>query len=108
MAEVKAQKTQMSKVTLVENVNIEVSVDSLQVTRIWEGPLARWNRWHPEIQVRVGDRIIKVNGRQNCADDMLAEMISATSVLTFVVRRSSRPSTPKGWGSKAPTLPLAL
>lgn len=105
-AEVQAHKTQPNKDMLVENLNVDMSVDStLQVARIREGPLARWNRMHPDIQVRVGDHIVKVNGQQKGVSDMLADLVSTTGVVSFVVRRPSRPTTPRGRNSATPSLP---
>lgn len=82
---------QAMKEVQLENLSIDVSglESQLQVARIREGPVARWNRIHPELQVKAGDHIVRVNGHRRPAPDMAAELGAASGNFTLVARRPS-------------------
>lgn len=80
-------------VVRVEKDESEVGVDVLQhdsetllINRVKSGPILRWNRSHPELSVRQGDRIVEVNFWRGNSNRMISLMRSERS-LRLVLRR---------------------
>lgn len=103
--------TQMMKEMQLENIGIDVNglESQMQVKFIRDGPVARWNKTHPELQVKVGDYIVRVNGHKRLALDMATELGAASGSVTFVARRPSALSHRGGRTSRVntPLLPSA-
>jgi len=62
-----------------------VKVD-LKISRLETGVVTDWNQSHPKDEIKVGDRIVKVNGISGDAPSMLREL-ARTRELSFLVRR---------------------
>lgn len=50
-----------------------------------DGLISNWNKEHPDLQVKVGDQIMEVNGKRESTDDMLTTMRS-DEVLQMVIK----------------------
>lgn len=86
------------KEMLLENLSIDVTgVDSSQllVGKIRDGALAKWNRIHPELQVKLGDSIVRVNGHRRPVLELAHELAAASGNVALVVRRNSLAPGPK-------------
>lgn len=59
---------------------------SVLITAIGEGPVTKWNTENPDRQVKVGDRIVAVNGQRGLAKD-LYDSIKAVKGATFTISR---------------------
>lgn len=59
----------------------------LVVTKVQSGPILEWNASHPNKVVKVGDRIMSINGAVGMsADEMLASLKHSTSVNFLMTR----------------------
>jgi len=82
----------------LENLSIDVTgVDSSQlvVGKIRDGAVAKWNRVHPELQVKLGDSIVRVNGHRRPVLELAHELAAASGNVALVVRRNSIATGPK-------------
>ncbi|CAE8735145.1 unnamed protein product, partial [Polarella glacialis] len=67
-------------------LDVDLLSDCLLVTRVEAGLADMWNQANPDSQLRVGDRIVRVNGLSKDVDAMTASCKSHT-VLEMVVQR---------------------
>mmetsp|Transcript_8832 Transcript_8832/g.16641 ORF Transcript_8832/g.16641 Transcript_8832/m.16641 type:complete len:227 (-) Transcript_8832:110-790(-) len=63
---------------------------SLVIESINEGPIQTWNAEHPDKVVRIGDRIVAVNGTTGNSAQLL-DVIRGTNVLDFRFVRMAEP-----------------
>jgi len=63
---------------------------SLVIESINEGPIHTWNSEHPDKVIRVGDRIIAVNGTQGNSAQLL-EVIRGNNILNLSFVRAAEP-----------------
>lgn len=66
---------------------------ALIITAIQDGPITAWNKLHPDRDVKVGDRIVAVNGTKDFAAKMFDIMKSSTKVQLLI----ARPATDSAW-----------
>lgn len=66
---------------------------SLLITGISQGAVKDWNRAHESFEVRVGDRIVMVDGVQSDASSLAQKMQFAQKVLLKIVRPADLDST---------------
>lgn len=80
----------VTKDTVGTGLEVESIRGMLLVSRVKKGPVSAWNERHadnPEVHVKPGDRIVKVNGKQG-DDEMLIAEVRGSSSLTMLVRRA--------------------
>jgi len=83
---------------MLDNMMIDVNgleSSHLQVARIRDGVISQWNRKHPELQVRVGDHIVRVNGHKKGPADLASELAAASGNVTVVMRRPATVPPPQ-------------
>lgn len=69
---------------------------SLSVARVRDGPVAKWNKAHPDLQVKQGDQIVGINGIRTLGTTSLAnEIVMASGNVTFHLRRPSKAPLPQ-------------
>lgn len=81
-----------AKNMMLDNVMIDVNgmeSSQLQVARIHEGAIAKWNKTHPDMQVRVGDHIVRVNDHKGAPADLAGELAATSGDITILMRRPS-------------------
>lgn len=59
---------------------------TLPIVKISDGACLEWNNQHPELKVRVGDRIIMVDGNRGQAADLVEKLATSQQVLLTIAR----------------------
>lgn len=67
------------------------AVGCLLINQLSEGPIEEWNIVNPGREVRVGDRIIAVNGQKGKAADLLKKLKALNRCLITIVRPRTDP-----------------
>jgi len=62
----------------------------LRVTGVHRGHLRDWNAKHVDCAVRIGDRIVEVNGTRGSSEDLVSVMKGSLQVRMLVVRRPDK------------------
>lgn len=75
--------------TLGIDVHIDRRAGSIIILRLGEGLLAGWNSKRPELEVKVLDRIVAVNGNRTRSDKLLQALKDATGDTKVVIARPS-------------------
>merc|ERR1719464_1753443 len=78
------QKTDGSPLGLA--VDFVSTREVLPVREVTGALAAEWNRDHPDLQVRPGDRIVEVNGARGIADQMMKALKESEVVRLTLVR----------------------
>ena len=109
-------QTQMQEFTIILNgrpsdaLGVEIEFPaadgtSLRIKRIMKlGLLPLWNKSNPLKTVKIGDRIIEVNGQRGLAANLIAQL-RQFRVQEVVIRRQAALDT---WRAQAPSVPWAL
>lgn len=83
----KSQKGLLAGVDFVK----KSAVCCLLINQLGEGPIEEWNTENPDREVRVGDRIIAVNGQKGKAADLLKKLKALNRCLITIVRPRTVP-----------------